>query len=122
MPLAWPAARSSRAGPLGQLRRGAEQVSAFDQVALAVLARERGSQRALDLTLGQPRGQHRQPVAQIDHLVQAGAEEIVGGHRSKNSQKLTPSPSSTATTRGGVRTDCLGCRGLKRALLPISSR
>lgn len=34
-----------------------------------------GGQRRLDSRPGQPRGQHRQRVAQVDHVVQAGAEK-----------------------------------------------
>ena len=45
------------------------------------LVRQLGRQRCLDRRPRQPGGQHRQRVAQVDHLLETGAEEIVCGHR-----------------------------------------
>lgn len=65
-PAAWADARP------GELQRRAEQV----------LVREQRRQRCLNLLPRHSCGQHSQRVSQVDHLVQACAEEIVGGHRS----------------------------------------
>ncbi len=98
----------------GGRQRRAEQVRAFDHPALAVAMRKHRRQGGLDVCPRHARGQHRQRVTQVDHLVEPGAEEVVGGHwqRSSISQELTAigfipgrnrprkSPESRSMTKG----------------------
>ena len=64
----------------GQLQRAAEQIRIVDDPAgVRLVGKDRG-QRLLDLAPGHARGQNRQRVAQVDHLVESRAEEILSCH------------------------------------------
>jgi hypothetical protein len=54
----------------------------------AALAGEHLRHPRLDLLPGHARGQHGQRMAQIDHVIDARAEEIVGGRAGKLHKKL----------------------------------
>jgi len=54
----------------------------------AALAGEHLRHPRLDLLSGRARGQHGQRMAQIDHVIDARAEEIVGGGAGKLHKKL----------------------------------
>ena len=82
----WPAGVGDTAA--SDRRHRAKQVQILDLLAGLDLTRPALGQGRLDLLPGHAVGQHRKRVAQIDHLVQAVAEEIVGhGAAFKNSQK-----------------------------------
>ena len=74
----------------------AEQIVLRNGPTFTHLAGKVRCQCRLDLRPGQPAGQHRQRVAQVDHLGQRLAEEISAlngiGHR-QNSQESAPTPS-----------------------------
>lgn len=76
----------------GHRQRRAEQVRALHQLALAIAVRERRRRRRFDLRPRHARGQHRQRLARIDHLIQTYAKEGIGGHRQQCSisQELLP--------------------------------
>jgi hypothetical protein len=63
------------------------QVHALDALALANPARELTGQPRLDLLPRHARAQHRQRMAQIDHLVDAASEEIGGVAHRKTPRK-----------------------------------
>ena len=70
----------------------AQQILSERPLSWPRLVRQLGRQRCLDRRPRQPGGQHRQRVAQVDHLLETGAEEIVCGHRLRSSipQKIHP--------------------------------
>jgi hypothetical protein len=63
----------------GDHQGGAEQVCSRDGPSFPVSSHETRGQGRFDLGPGQALGQGGQRVLQVDHLVQAGAEEV-GGH------------------------------------------
>lgn len=66
----------------------AKQVQVFDLFASLDLTRPALGERCFDFLPGHSVGQHRQRVAQIDHLIEAVAEKVIGhGAAFKNSQK-----------------------------------
>jgi hypothetical protein len=82
-------ARASRvAQALAALHLFTKQIKIWHGDARARLAREQMHHRAFDLLPGYVRGQHRQRMAQIDHVIDARAEKIVGGGAGKLHKKL----------------------------------
>ena len=73
------AGRTDAAAELGVV--GAQQIVTAKPLARQHLARQLRRHRRFDRGPGQPRGEHRQRVPQVDHLVQPGAEKIVRAHR-----------------------------------------
>ena len=64
------------------LQRRPEQIVARYRTPLAILVCECRRQRLLQAFPGHAPGQHRQGVREVDHLVDAGPEEVVRGHGS----------------------------------------
>jgi hypothetical protein len=97
-------ARAPRvAQALAALHLFTEQIKIWHGDARARLAREQMRHRSFDLLPGHARGQHGQRMAQIDHVIDARAEEIVGGGAGKlhkNPQKSN----DTAYQAGRYRT------------------
>ena len=63
-------------------RHRPEQIVARYRTPLAILVCECRRQRLLQAFPGHAPGQHRQGVREVDHLVDAGPEEVVRGHGS----------------------------------------
>ena len=59
---------------------GTEHVFGFENLTAAVWVLELGSDARFDLASGQPGGQYRQRIAQVDHSVDSAAKEVNGLH------------------------------------------
>jgi hypothetical protein len=76
-------ARPARVADTGtdQHVRRAEQIRVGDGATHARPMGKQRRQRCFDVRLGHARGQRDQRMAHVDHRVQTGSKEIVGGHR-----------------------------------------
>jgi hypothetical protein len=115
---AWPAGVADASA--GHSQGWAKHVRTFAQPTCAIEVREHRRQRPFDLGPRHPRSQHRQRVAQVNHQVKPGAEEVVGGHRAGSS--ISQESISIGLKTGGLRhrkspesryetTGCEFCRG-----------
>ena len=69
----------------------AEQIQIWHGHAIAGFSHEEVGQRGFDLQPGHTRRQNSQWVAQVDHVVDTAAKEVIGGGAGKhgqNSQKM----------------------------------
>jgi hypothetical protein len=77
----WLASRTDAGTGTGNFQRRPEQVIAWHHLARAILAGECRRQRRFDLDPQHSTCEHRQGVAQVNHLIESGAEKIVGDHQ-----------------------------------------
>lgn len=69
--------------------RGAEQVTVVNHLSVTVLARKGRREDGFKVGPRQPTSQHRQRVLEVNHLLQAGAEKVVGHGISRGSISLS---------------------------------